>query len=133
MSDYPTWSVVPTIRCSQLLKGRTRVFCGKPARWLRRGGPLFADAYFCDAHRSPVDVELVGLAQFRRVTVSAVIYLAGVAPGRSESEHEALDQLEAAVAAVGGILHVLGVTSTIGQGASQAAAPRAPAAGGVVR
>lgn len=128
-NDYPNWSVVPPPRCHRPTGPLPRKFCGELASWKVPGNAIFSDLYFCDAHK-PRDcqpIDFVGV--LRRVTISGVVYFAGVSRFKSQAEAEAVERLDAAVRAAGGILDVLGSYSRMGLARPVALRPEANEAG----
>jgi hypothetical protein len=87
------------------------VFCGAPATSKRPGSQWFAEQFFCAAHAQPIDVPIAGERVFRRVRLSADVLFAAVDANPPMAQAEALERLERAIEAVGGLLDVSRVTS----------------------
>lgn len=110
---YPEVSVKPPHRCHQQVGGRPQAFCGCGAAWLRAGNALFDDAYFCDAHHSAIDVPIPETTIVNRVRIRGHVLLAGVSPLAREARAEAIERLQSALAAVGAVLQVEDVSSSL--------------------
>lgn len=110
---YPECSVKPPHRCGHQFKSTPRIFCGAPAAWLRAGNAVFDDAYFCDAHRGFSDVPIPETTIVNRVWLSVRVLFAGVSPLAPDARHEAVERLQAAIAAAGGVVQVEGIGSSL--------------------
>jgi len=113
LEHYPECSVKPPHRCGRIVSNRPKSFCGALAAWLRAGNALFDDAYFCDAHRSVSDVPIPDTTVVNRVRLSVRVLFAGVSPLLTEARAEAVERLQRAVAAAGGVLQVEDVGSSL--------------------
>ena len=111
MSDAPLVLICPPMRCHQAIGGRPRLWCGDPASWQRPGNAMFPTAYFCEAHHQSSDIPLPAELTFRRVRVQLDVILCGTSAARGEAQAEAVARLEAAIAALGGVVSLQTVSS----------------------
>lgn len=114
-SDIRLFSVMPPLRCCFELQSSPRKFCGERAQWFRPADAFGRGAFFCRKHRDETDQVLGADVLVRRVRVLADAIFAGVSMVRQDAHTEALDQLEAAIAARGGLLNLHSVTSEVGR------------------
>lgn len=115
MADTPTFYVRPRLRCHQELGPPRVVFCASPARWLRSTLRDRYLGYFCDEHRLPSDVPVPDEFYFRRVRLVAEVTFAGVSLDPDWAEQEAVEQLQDAVAAAGGLVGTCVARSVVGR------------------
>lgn len=88
--------------------------------------------FVCAGHRRPGDVDIEPAQPYRRLRVSVVVDLAATAWNPSIAQNHAVVELCDALAPLGAVVNVIGVTSTIVQPGAPAAAPEpSPAAVGV--
>jgi hypothetical protein len=106
LPPVPTFTISPAMRCFHCEASSPRVICGELATRRRRGEFWFDDSFFCDAHARPTDEPISGECIFHRFRFNADIIIAGCSLKPDLAYDEALRRLEAAIAAVGGILDV---------------------------
>jgi hypothetical protein len=69
--------------------------------------------YFCGWHRASTDEPIAANGQFRRVSVTVQVLLAGASWMPREAENEAVERLRAAVERVGGVSSLVSATSHV--------------------
>jgi len=116
--------VVPAARCCSPLRNDPLSFCGAIAAWLRPLGGGADPSFICDAHRLEGDLPLPVGRVFRRVRVTAEIFLSGVSQDSAIAQTEAIQVLERAVGELGGYLDLKRVwSSRVRAGLPPGAAP----------
>lgn len=113
VAHVPLAAIAPPLRCFEHDRSDRHVICGDAAYWRRPGSHWFDDQYFCDVHREPFDVPIVGECVVRRVRVMVDVLLSGASMTAPFAQTEALRRLERAVAAAGGLLDVKGIHSAV--------------------
>ncbi len=103
----------PSLRCFQTREKDRYAICGELAQWRRPGNHWFDDEYFCEAHRSPIDVPIAGELVVRRVKVTADIFLSGASMADPFARAEALKRLSDAVAVLGAVVDVTWIRSSV--------------------
>lgn len=126
MPDVAIYMIRPPVRCFGLLKNSSRSRCGKAAEWHRQSGNGELLEFYCDDCRAPGDQPLRPDALFRRVSVFAEILFTGASTERTAAHAEVMARLESALAAIGAVLNVHGVSSNIGRTPLQARPGEAP-------
>lgn len=122
MADARELVVVVPIRCCAPENPLAPMaICREPARWERPGAAIGA-AHFCDRHRDWTDVPIVDVAIVRRISICVEAVFNSTRAGRSASEAEAVTRLLEAVAAAGGVMSLVAVTSDVGRQAVPAPA-----------
>lgn len=130
MANVPTFSVIPSLRCYQLdLESPFRV-CGGIATVMRPMVLKDAGGFFCARHARPGDLPISPDALFRRVCLIVEIQLAGISLLRAIAHAEAVERIERAVTAAGGVLNWHSVLSTVGRASLPAAPPQGTDVGG---
>jgi hypothetical protein len=77
--------------------------------------PSGAVLYFCSNHSQPSDTPIAAAPMIRRVCLTAGVFLAGTSWSARRAELEAVERLERAVVAAGGLLTLHTAHSVIGQ------------------
>ena len=113
MPDLPGFAVPMAPRCFHRDQPSDPAPCGAPAAWVRNSGNCFPAGYYCDQHRSPGDARIGAEMVIPRVSVIAEITIAGTDFAGPQAKSEALDRIAAAVAAAGGLLNLLDLSSTV--------------------
>jgi hypothetical protein len=113
--DIRLFTVLPPLRCCFYLNLPGRSFCGERAVLFRPTDAFGRGAFFCRAHADATDQAIVADVLVRRVRVLADAVFAGVSMVRQDAHSEAIDQLEAAIKARGGLLNLHSVTSEVGR------------------
>ena len=109
----PLAAHTPPLRCFWI-EGKDRyAICGNRAAWRRPGLHWFDDAFFCDAHRSEIDMPIVGECVVRRLRISADVFLSGASMADPFARAEALGRLGHAVVAADGILELTWIQSSV--------------------
>lgn len=83
----------------------------------------------CARHRRAGDVELGPAQPFRRIRVSLTIDVAAACWNESIAQNQTVFDLEAALAPLGAVVNIIGITTTIVRPGALAAEPEAPASG----
>lgn len=96
----------------------------------RPGGAWGAHSYLCARHAKPHDLPIPSAVAFRRVRVTALVDFAGTSWAAPNAHIDAVEHLREAVATVGGVLNLVGVTSAIGRYSGQLDQPATPATAG---
>lgn len=118
--DPRTLHVAPPLRCSSVNRQAGNAFCGELARWERRNAAGEFVGFFCDDHSFSGDVPIDGEHVFRRVRLTAHVYVAGITSIQTLAVAEAVERFEKAVRDMGGVLDVIQTGSEIGRGKFQA-------------
>jgi len=109
----PLAAHTPPLRCFEI-EGKNRyAICGARAAWRRPGLHWFDDAFYCDEHRSEIDVPIVGECVIRRLRISVDVFLSGASMADPFARAEALGRLGHAVAAADGILELTWIQSSV--------------------
>lgn len=109
----PRHGICPPLRCCAPLEGSPIHVCGELATSKREGVRWIDDRYFCEAHAVETDVDLRGELAIRVVRVKCDVLIAGTNIQAPVAQTEAVGRLEAAALAIGALLDVLSVTSTL--------------------
>lgn len=96
---------------------------------MRPASDWFATEYFCDAHRVGTDVELPPEHAFRRVRVTIEVFLAGAGRNAPVSHIEAARRIEDALTAIGAVVDIGAVRSSLVRSWPQPASPQPIGAG----
>lgn len=104
MSDLARFRVLPPPRCAHLVGALAHETCSRIAVSMTPETTAGVHSFFCVEHRRTGCVPIAGVLQLRRVSLTAEILLAGTASAPTPCKIEALDALERAVGAAGGIL-----------------------------
>lgn len=115
MADVAVFDICPPIRCSSPVRDPYRLVCGEVATWRAEPVAGAPAVYRCAKHRQPADRPLEGPVIFRRVTVAAVVWFAGVGESDQVCQAEALARLERAVADAGGLMRLNSITCVSGR------------------
>jgi hypothetical protein len=115
VSNIPVFGHTPPPRCCKPVEISPRRLCGTIARFRREQPYFFHDAYYCETHRLAGDISIDGEFKLRRVRITCDIFFAGVDVTAAGSQAEAVAALDAAVTAVGGMLDISRVRSSIGR------------------
>lgn len=115
MPEAPQFSIVPPVRCCQLLEDPSPHYCGELAAVVRPGPTYWFDEFFCLAHGLSSDVAIAELQPFRRVHLVVDVYFAAVSVAPGLAHTEAVARLEQAVGDAGGVVSVQAVRSTVGR------------------
>jgi hypothetical protein len=115
LPPLPTFVIAPPLRCHHHELGSPRVICGELATRQRKSAHWFDIRYFCERHATATDAPIAGDQFFRLVRFNLDVLLAGCSIAHNIAHTEALQRLEAAIAAAGGIVDVEWVRSTFGR------------------
>ena len=125
IARVPAFGVTPPPRCFTTLEGSPPRKCGELATRHRVGNSWFGDSFHCDDHAEQSDVDISDEFVIRLVRVTCDVLLAGVDEHQGIAQAEAVDRLERAVVAAGGVLDVKIATSSIGRYPAHVGAPGA--------
>jgi hypothetical protein len=115
MADAPQFSIVPPLRCCEVVNSPYPEFCGELAVVRRPGSTYWFDEFFCRAHSTPADVPIADNQAFRRVHLVVDVYFAACSVSPAVAQTEAVGRLELAVRDAGGLVNVQAVRSTVGR------------------
>lgn len=113
--ELAAFAVRPPLRCFEIVDLRTGARCGELAVWSRPTNGARPLGYFCSAHSFPTDEPIQDDAPFRRVGITLDVLFAGVSWDRSKAHAEAVERLEAAVQALGGVINLQTCRSQVGR------------------
>lgn len=114
-ADGPQFVVRPPLRCYHRLADRPGLICAELAVRFRPECNGDEGAFFCAAHARPTDTAIPDAAAFRRVSVMLEVCFSGVSLLEAVAHAEALDRLERAVAAAGGVINLHACRSVVGR------------------
>lgn len=126
MSDAPIFTVRPTLRCHARHEHGRRAICGARAVAIRFPARGDEPEFFCGEHARPTDAPIPANLTFRRVKVTAEIYLAGASLNAAQAEAEAVDRIHDALRQAGAVVSLAACSSQVGHFRSPDAARRAP-------
>jgi hypothetical protein len=106
-------TVNPPLRCGYSESSSVASVCGELARWTRPADRNDRTRFFCDAHRARGDREIRSDEAYQRVTLCCDVIFAGVSMEAWVANTEALNRLEDAVRAQGGLINFHGAVCEI--------------------
>jgi hypothetical protein len=118
---YPTFTVCPPLRCCFPVNHPSRDLCGEIARWMSSEKDPVVPAFYCDKHKFSNDVPIAGEQLVQRLTLHVDVLFTGVTLAGPRAREEAIERLQAVVAAAGGLLNLHSLSSETGYAAVQPA------------